>query len=188
MAVTIQFTPIGTPISIYSVVHHAPAHFTAFIDYETYNYRPDYDYANLGFGYYIADSPDSAVPLGYRGHRGGDIQKGYGSPLFSITNGTVTQVLNDYYNTLVIVDDTYSYTYLHNATVNVSVGQSVTTDTIVATEGSTGANGVVHCHLMMIELATGKVVDVLNRVAGVTEPPQPPIIRKKNDNWILFEI
>ena len=83
-------------------------------------------------------------------HSGVDLATSLGTPIYSIASGTVTfSGWQGSYGNMVIVNHgngVESY-YAHCNTLNVSVGQTVTGGTMIATVGSTGNSTGAHLHL-----------------------------------------
>lgn len=83
-------------------------------------------------------------------HSGVDLATSLGTPIYSIASGTVTfSGWQGSYGNMIIVNHgngVESY-YAHCNTLNVSVGQTVTTETMIATVGSTGNSTGAHLHL-----------------------------------------
>lgn len=83
-------------------------------------------------------------------HTGVDLATSLGTPIYPIASGTVTFVgYNGSYGNKVVVDhgDGIESWYAHCNSLNVSVGDTVTTDTCIATVGSTGNSTGPHLHL-----------------------------------------
>ena len=83
-------------------------------------------------------------------HTGVDLATSMGTPIYPIASGTVTfSGWQGSYGNMVIVDhgDGIQSWYAHCNTLNVSVGDGVTTDTCIATVGSTGNSTGPHLHL-----------------------------------------
>ena len=83
-------------------------------------------------------------------HTGVDLATALGTPIYPIAAGTVTFVgYSGSYGNKVEIDhgDGIVSWYAHCNTLNVSVGSSVTTDTCIATVGSTGNSTGPHLHL-----------------------------------------
>ena len=83
-------------------------------------------------------------------HTGLDLATSAGTPIYPIASGTVTfSGWQGSYGYLVIVNHgngVESY-YAHCNTLNVGVGNQVTTGTMIATVGSTGNSTGAHLHL-----------------------------------------
>lgn len=83
-------------------------------------------------------------------HTGLDLACSLGTPIYSIASGTVTKAsYQGSYGNMIVVNHgngVESY-YAHCSSINVSVGETVTTDTIVGTVGSTGNSTGPHLHL-----------------------------------------
>lgn len=83
-------------------------------------------------------------------HSGVDLATSLGTPIYSIASGTVTfSGWQGSYGNMVIVNHgngVESY-YAHCHTLNVSVGQTVSSNTMIATVGSTGNSTGAHLHL-----------------------------------------
>lgn len=83
-------------------------------------------------------------------HSGVDLATSLGTPIYPIASGTVTfSGWQGSYGNMIIVNHgngVESY-YAHCNTLNVSVGQTVTTETMIATVGSTGNSTGAHLHL-----------------------------------------
>jgi len=83
-------------------------------------------------------------------HTGLDLATSLGTPIYPISNGTVTFAgQQGSYCNLVIVDhgDGIQSWYAHCNTINVGVGNQVDTNTNIATVGSTGNSTGPHLHL-----------------------------------------
>lgn len=83
-------------------------------------------------------------------HTGLDLAVSLGTSIYSIASGTVTSAsYQGSYGNLIIIDHgngVQSY-YAHCNSINVSVGDSVTADTVIGTVGSTGNSTGPHLHL-----------------------------------------
>ena len=83
-------------------------------------------------------------------HTGLDLSVSLGTSIYPIASGTViTASYQGSYGNMVIIDHgngVQSY-YAHCNSLNVSVGQTVTTNTVIATVGSTGNSTGPHLHL-----------------------------------------
>lgn len=84
-------------------------------------------------------------------HPGIDMASRIGEPVNPVMNGTVTLVLHDtwdYGNHIVVKHaNNFSSLYAHLSKINVTVGQQVTTNTIIGEVGSTGRSTGPHLHL-----------------------------------------
>lgn len=96
---------------------------------------------------------------GNNGHKGADIGKGCGTPIYAVAPGNVYYVgstLDTYGAKMVLIVHNYNgrlvfSQYAHLSGYNVSVGQSVTTSTIIGYMGNTGYSFGCHLHLEMSE-------------------------------------
>lgn len=89
-------------------------------------------------------------------HKGTDLSSSNPSePIYSITSGTVTSVSydSDYGNLVAVTSNIngqmVTHAYAHMSSVNVSVGQTVTSSTQLGTMGNTGMSYGSHLHLQM---------------------------------------
>lgn len=83
-------------------------------------------------------------------HTGLDLATALGTPIYPIANGTVVFAgWQGSYGNLVMVDhgDGVQSWYAHCNTINVGVGEQVSTDTCISTVGSTGNSTGPHLHL-----------------------------------------
>ncbi len=83
-------------------------------------------------------------------HTGLDLATAMGTPIYPISDGTVIFAGNNgSYGNKVVVDhgNGIQSWYAHCNTINVGVGTTVTTDTCIATVGSTGNSTGPHLHL-----------------------------------------
>ncbi len=92
------------------------------------------------------------ISQGYRAwHPGVDLAAHLGEPVTAAMDGQVSQVLRDRwdYGNHVIVSHPNKYTslYAHLSKIDVTVGQAVTTDTVIGAVGSTGRSSGPHLHL-----------------------------------------
>lgn len=86
-------------------------------------------------------------------HRGLDIGCGYGDAILAADSGTV--VFAGYGNSggnYVMIDHGNGYTtmYLHNSSLAVSAGQTVSQGQVIAYAGSTGVSTGTHCHFSVL--------------------------------------
>ncbi len=83
-------------------------------------------------------------------HTGLDLAVSLGTSIYPIASGTVvTASYQGSYGNMIVIDHgngVQSY-YAHCNSINVSVGESVTTDTVIGTVGSTGNSTGPHLHL-----------------------------------------
>lgn len=94
---------------------------------------------------------------GYRYHAGVDISNNTGTKIYSVSNGKVVKVVNNYtpmvgYGKYVVINhningQNYTSLYGHMSATNVSVGQVVTKDTVIGYMGNTGHSFGSHVHL-----------------------------------------
>jgi hypothetical protein len=105
----------------------------------------------------------SAFGLRYRedtetweNHNGVDFGAGANSPIYAVCGGEVTQA---YYNesggnvvTIKAEADghTLEFTFMHNNSLAVNMGDKITQGQIIAYAGSTGDSTGVHCHLKLL--------------------------------------
>ncbi len=93
--------------------------------------------------------------VGYPGHLGVDIGKGYGAPIYAVAVGEVVAKYYDNAGALVIkIVHNYNgrlvfSTYAHMQSFAVNKGQAVDTNTIIGYMGSTGNSTGPHLHLEM---------------------------------------
>ncbi len=89
------------------------------------------------------------------GHRGIDVANSYGTPVYAVADGAVidagTDVNRGNYVTLVhnVGGVNYTTTYWHMSSINVSVGQKVTSNTQVGAVGNSGIATGAHLHFGM---------------------------------------
>lgn len=89
-------------------------------------------------------------------HYGLDIGVGIGTPVYSVANGTVASKMwwdgtgYSLYIYHVINGVKYTSVYEHLKSYNVSVGQNVTKDTVVAYSGNTGQSSGPHLHVGLL--------------------------------------
>ena len=106
---------------------------------------------------------DGRITQGYgnNGHKGVDIGKGYGAPIYAVASGTVyytgnTLDLSHAYMVLIVhnYNGTYVFSqYAHiQSNIPVHVGQDVDINTVIGYMGSTGNSTGPHLHL---EMSTG---------------------------------
>jgi murein DD-endopeptidase MepM/ murein hydrolase activator NlpD len=107
-----------------------------------------------------------------RQHSGIDFAGNYGDPAYAFRTGTVVTAEKSTVNKTglgkyVVIDHgngLQSY-YGHLSTITVSVGQAVTTQTVVGKQGSTGQAYGVHLHFEIRQ--NGKLVDPMTYLTGV---------------------
>lgn len=89
-------------------------------------------------------------------HRGIDIAGEKGTPVYAVSSGKVLKVVNDYENSehpefgnYVVIEhsDGRQSHYMHLQSVDVSEGQAVVGDSLIATMGNTGQASGPHLHL-----------------------------------------
>lgn len=83
-------------------------------------------------------------------HTGLDLATSLGTPIYPVAAGTViTATYNGSYGNMIAIDhgDGIQSWYAHCNSLNVSVGQTVDTGTMIATVGSTGNSTGPHLHL-----------------------------------------
>lgn len=111
--------------------------------------------SGLNLSYPLRVSPTITSRFGETGsrrytHTGVDLAIELGTSIYPIASGTVTFAgRNGSYGNKVAIDhgDGIESWYAHCNTLNVSVGDVVTTDTCIATVGSTGNSTGPHLHL-----------------------------------------
>ena len=83
-------------------------------------------------------------------HTGLDFAAAYGTPIKAVANGVVTFAAYDGsygYRTVITLEDGTEIWYAHQATISVSVGESVNAGDIVGSVGSTGNSTGPHVHV-----------------------------------------
>ena len=96
-------------------------------------------------------------------HNGIDLAAPMGTPIYSVSGGTVTAGYEGRAGNFVTVRDMlYSYTYMHMESVHLKTGDEITPGTVVGTVGSTGASTGPHLHFEIRELATGAPINPLS--------------------------
>lgn len=101
-------------------------------------------------GYRITARFGASSSLWARNHTGLDFAAPSGTPVMSVTNGTVTSVgyEGSYGNQIVVTtDDGTEIWYCHLSSFGVSVGDTVTSGQTIGTVGSTGNSTGPHLHL-----------------------------------------
>lgn len=107
---------------------------------------------------------------GNNGHKGADIGRYCGAPIYAVANGTVYYVGNEkdiYGAKMVLVVHNVNgrlvfSQYAHLSGYNVSEGQTVTTNTVIGYMGDTGYSFGCHLHLEMSEYIGWDYPDVGN--------------------------
>ncbi|WP_372350321.1 M23 family metallopeptidase [Streptomyces sp. KL116D] len=92
--------------------------------------------------------PGSMWSSGY--HTGLDFAASTGTPIYAIHSGTVTEAgwAGSYgYRTVLTLDDGTELWFCHQSSMNVSVGQKVTTGDVIGRVGATGNVTGAHLHL-----------------------------------------
>jgi murein DD-endopeptidase MepM/ murein hydrolase activator NlpD len=150
----------------------------------TKSYDGNYVYVNTGNEnwYWPTVSPYIITsPFGYRWgkqHKGIDISGcGFGSPIYSATDGTVVDVglgcsssgsgYGDYCNagygnyvSIASADGKYVVIYMHLRTdIVVKVGQSITRQQKIGTMGNSGSSTGTHLHFQIDDAATGTALN-----------------------------
>ena len=160
--------PLGSAISIYSVAHQADAIVTVTMDNSAYKYQePDYDWVG---GYGVHPLATVPTPAPYYDHKGTDIAKGKGSPIYAISGGTVTVCGGTYHEIYISLDDGTTDCYLHcDIASGVSVGKKINAGDLIAYENGWGASGSStygsHLHLDKYVTAVGRgsgTIDAFN--------------------------
>ncbi len=105
-----------------------------------------------------------------RWHRGVDVANGCDTSIYAARAGTVKTVAYDsggYGNYVVLDHDNgYESLYAHMKSTSVSVGNSVTTSTVLGIEGSTGASTGCHVHFEVRQDDNGPSVTTKQFVPG----------------------
>ena len=86
----------------------------------------------------------------YSSHTGLDLATSLGTPIYPIASGTVVSAgYQGSYGNMVVIDhgDGVQSWYGHCNTLNVGVGETVTSDRVIATVGNTGNSTGPHLHL-----------------------------------------
>ncbi len=104
------------------------------------------NYTYISSGYVARNNPVSGRP---EYHSGYDIPAPKGTSVFAVADGVVITSgwVNGYGNTVMISHGSGIVTlYGHNSSLNVSVGQTVSTGDVIAGVGTTGNSTGNHCH------------------------------------------
>ena len=100
-------------------------------------------------------------------HTGEDLSAPSGTPIYSVTSGTVTQTGYDgaYGNkTVITLEDGTELWYCHQTSISVSSGESVSPGQQIGTVGSTGNTTGPHLHLE-VHPGAGDAVDPVSALS-----------------------
>ena len=114
----------------------------------------------------------------WRHHNGIDIAIPGGTPVKPVSGGVIIYSGNrsGYGNTILVEHDNNLVTlYAHNSHLMVTVGQRVTTDTVMALSGSTGRSTGPHLHFEAWQAGTNITTAFLPD-SGVTLPELPRVV------------
>lgn len=184
--------PLGQNILISSTAHQTEAYVTVTMDNRTYKQRePDYDWAG-GYGVHELNSAHPS-PAPYPEHKGTDIAKGKGSPIYAISGGIVKRsggTFNDIY--IELIDDTTDV-YLHcDIAAGISVGKNIAAGDLIGYENGWGATGPAtygsHLHLDKYITSVGRgpgTIDTFNYAQGQGIANERSVYVKVEDinNW-----
>ena len=117
----------------------------------------------------------------WRHHNGIDIAIPGGTPVKPVSGGVIIYSGNrsGYGNTILVEHDNNLVTlYAHNSHLMVTVGQRVTTDTVMALSGSTGRSTGPHLHFEAWQ-AGQNVTPAFLQTGGI-RIPAPPLMTGEN--------